>query len=105
MEHGGSFEEGLEHARRLGVAEANAAFDVEGWDSAVKTAALANVLMDARVTPQAVSTRGITRLTPARVRELVLKGKTVRLISRAKRTASGLNLRVRAEVVDKTDIL
>ena len=105
MERGGSFEEGLEHARRLGVAEANAAFDVEGWDSAVKTAALANALMDARVTPQAVSTRGITRLTPPRVRELLLKGKTVRLISRARRTASGLNLRVRAEVLNKTDIL
>jgi len=26
--------------------------DVEGWDSAAKTAALANVLMDARTTPQ-----------------------------------------------------
>jgi len=105
MEHGGSFEDGLAAARRMGVAEADASFDVEGWDSAAKTAALANVLMDARTTPQAVSTRGITRLTPERIAELTRAGKTVRLISRARRGPGGINLRVRAEVLDQTDVL
>ena len=105
MERGGSFEDGLALARSLGVAEADASFDIEGWDSAAKTAALANVLMDARTTPQAVSTRGIARLTPERMAELARAGKTVRLISRARRGASGISLRVRAEVLDKTDAL
>jgi homoserine dehydrogenase len=105
MERGGSFEDGLNCARSLGVTEADASFDVEGWDSAAKTAALANVLMDARTTPQAVSTRGITRLTPERMAELARAGKTVRLISRARRGADGIRLRVRAEVLDKTDVL
>jgi homoserine dehydrogenase len=106
LERGGSFEDGLAYARRLGVAEANASFDIEGWDSAAKTAALANVLMDARTTPQAVSTRGITRLTPGRVQALARDGKTVRLISRARRNAAGITtLRVRAEVLAKTDLL
>jgi homoserine dehydrogenase len=105
MERGGSFEDGLALARSLGVTEADASFDVEGWDSAAKTAALANVLMDARTTPQAVSTRGITRLTPERIAELARAGKTVRLISRARRGAGGITLRVRAEVLDKTDVL
>ena len=105
MEHGGSFEDGLAQARRMGITEADGAYDIEGWDSAAKTAALANVLMDARTTPQAVSTRGIARLTPERMQELVRKGKTVRLISRGKRTGSRLSLRVRAEVLDRADIL
>jgi homoserine dehydrogenase len=105
MERGGSFEDGLALARSLGVTEADASFDVEGWDSAAKTAALANVLMDARTTPQAVSTRGITRLTPERIAELARAGKTVRLISRGRRGAGGITLRVRAEVLDKTDVL
>ncbi len=105
MEQGGSFEDGLARARRMGITEADGAFDIEGWDSAAKTAALANVLMDARTTPQEVSTRGIARLTPERVQELVRKGKTVRLISRGKRTGSRLSLRVRAEVLDRADIL
>ena len=105
MEQGGSFEDGLALARRLGIAEADAAFDVEGWDSAAKTAALANVLLDARVTPQDVSTRGITRLTPQRVQHLARESKTVRLVSRARRGPGGLGLRVRAEVLPKTDLL
>ncbi len=105
MEGGGSFEEGLAAARAMGITEADGAFDVEGWDSAAKTAALANVLLDARVTPQQVSTRGITRLTPERLAEIARQGKTVRLVSRGRRTATGASLRVRAEVLDRADLL
>ena len=105
MEQGGTFEEGLDAARRMGIAEADASYDVEGWDSTAKTAVLANVLMEARTSPQAISTRGITRLTPERVAALNRDGKTVRLVSRAKQTAKGISLRVRAEVLDQTDIL
>ena len=105
MEGGGSFADGLAAARAMGITEADGAFDVEGWDSAAKTAALANVLMDARTTPQQVSTRGITRLTPERIAEMARRGKTVRLVSRARRNGSSVSLRVRAEVLDRTDIL
>ena len=105
MERGGSFDDGLAAAREMGITEADGAFDVEGWDSAAKTAALANVLMDARTTPQQVSTRGITRITPERMREIVREGKTVRLVSRGRRTASGISLRVRAEVLDRAGLL
>lgn len=106
MERGGSFAEGLAAARALGITEADGAFDVEGWDSAAKTAALANVLMDARVTPQQVSTRGITRLSPGRLAEINAQGKTVRLVSRARRPSGrGLALRVRAEVLDRGNLL
>ena len=82
MERGGSFDDGLAAARAMGITEADGAFDVEGWDSAAKTAALANVLMDASANPQQVSTRGITRLTPERLQKMAQDGKTVRLISR-----------------------
>ena len=105
MEGGGSFEDGLAKARAMGITEADGAFDIEGWDSAAKTAALANVLLDAHVTPQQVSTRGITRLTPERVAEMAQQGKTVRLISRGRRTSGGVSLRVRAEVLDRNDLL
>jgi homoserine dehydrogenase len=105
MERGGSFEDGLAEARAMGITEADGAYDVEGWDSAAKTAALANVLLDARTTPQAVSVRGITRLTPERVREIARDGKTVRLVSRGKRTGNEIKLRVRAEVLDRCDLL
>ncbi len=101
MERGGTFEDGLEEARRMGIAEADASFDIDGWDSAAKTAALANVLMDARITPQSMNVRGIGRLTPERVGSLARTGKTVRIVSRARPGS----FRVRAEVLEKTDIL
>lgn len=105
MERGGTFADGLAAARAVGVTEGDGSYDVEGWDSAAKVAALANVLMDARTNPIAVAPRGITRLTTEKVQEIARSGKTVRLISRAKRTAGGLKLRVRAEVIDRNDIL
>ncbi|HWC98348.1 MAG TPA: hypothetical protein VG456_16430 [Candidatus Sulfopaludibacter sp.] len=105
METGGSFEFGLATARSMGITEGDGAYDIDGWDSAAKTAALANVLMDAQTTPQEVSTRGIGKLTPERMQEISRQGKTVRLISRARRNSSGIALRVRAEVLDKNDIL
>ncbi|MEK7408941.1 MAG: homoserine dehydrogenase [Acidobacteriota bacterium] len=105
LREGFSLAEGVERARRMGITEADPSFDIDGWDAAAKTAALANVLMDARVTPQAVDTRGITRLTPERVMALGAKGKTVRLVSRARRTPAGVRLRVRAEVLPQDDLL
>jgi len=105
MQRGGSMEKGLAEARRLGITEGDGSYDLEGWDSAAKTAALANVLMNARTTPQLVSARGITRLTTERVMEMARGGKTVRLVSRGRRTSGGVSLRVRAEVLDRTDIL
>jgi homoserine dehydrogenase len=105
MRRGLSREDGIAEAQALGVAEADPDFDLDGWDSAAKTAALANVLMDARMTPNDVDRRGIGRLTPSRVQEMAEKGKTVCLVSRAKRTESGVRLRVRAEVLEETDLL
>lgn len=105
MREGLSMEEGIVTAQRLGIAEADPFYDIDGWDSAAKAAALANVLMDARVTPQAIEPRGIGRLTPERVQELAARGKTVRLVSRARRTRDGVRLRVRAEVLEQTDLL
>jgi homoserine dehydrogenase len=95
----------MEEARRLGVTEADPWFDIDGWDSACKAAALANVLMDAHITPQMVDRKGIGRMTPEKLAEIQGSGKTVALVSRAHRTAQGVKLRVRAEVLDRGDML
>lgn len=102
---GRTLEEGIDQARRLGIAEADASFDIDGWDAAAKTAALANVLLDAGVTPLDVSRRGIGRLTPEKMASVRQQGKTIRLVSRARTSPSGVKLRVRAEVIEETDLL
>lgn len=105
MRRGLTMEDGIAEARRMGIAEADASYDIDGWDSAAKAAALANVLMDAGVTPLDVDRRGIARLTAERVQEMAAERKTVCLVSRARETRDGIRLRVRAEVVDDTDLL
>ena len=105
MTAGQSLADGIKEAQRIGIAEADASYDIEGWDAAAKTAAIANVLMDARVTPLDVDRRGIARLTPEKLLALKSQGKTIRLISRGKTTPNGLKLRVRAEVIRESDPL
>jgi homoserine dehydrogenase len=105
MREGRTFEDGIREAQRLGIAEADASFDTDGWDSAAKGAALANVLLGAHITPLDVDRRGIGRLTPERVEELARKRKTVVLITRGKRSGDEVKVRVRAEVLDDTDVL
>jgi homoserine dehydrogenase len=105
MASGRTFEEGVEDARRLGVAEADASFDTDGWDAAAKTATLVNVLMDGDLTPHGVDRKGIGRLTPDKIADLADRGKTVRLVSRARASNGSIRARVRAEVLDRTDLL
>lgn len=105
MRSGRTIDQGIAQARTLGLAEADPWFDIDGWDSACKAAALANVLMDARVNPHQVDRKGIGRLSPERLAEAEAKGKRVLLVSRAKRVDGDLRLRVRAEVLDRNDLL
>jgi homoserine dehydrogenase len=106
MQRGLSMQEGIAEAQRLGIAEAEASFDIDGWDSAAKTAALANVLMDASTRPQDVARKGIADLTTDEAVRLGSEGKTVMLVSRAERRDDGsVSLRVSPEVLIQTDML
>jgi homoserine dehydrogenase len=89
----------------MGVAEADASLDLDGWDSAAKAAALANVLMDARMRPQDVERVGLRGFSAERIVELAREGKTVLIVSRAERTGNGVRLAAKAEVVPHTDLL
>lgn len=106
MERGLSIEEGIEEAQALGIAEADVSYDVDGWDSAAKAAALANVLMDARVTPREVNRTGLRDLPAGAIAESARTGNTTILVSRAKRSGDGdLTLTVAPEVIPRCDLL
>ena len=92
MEQGGSAAEALAEMQAQGIAEADASLDVEGWDAAAKTAALANVVMDARLTPRAIARTGLSGLTESTVREAFLHGRRFKLVASVTRhdgTVSG----------------
>src|SRR6202043_632246 len=68
MENGLTFDEALKRAQELGVAETDATHDIDGWDAAVKTAALITVLMDTPIRLEEIAREGIRHLTPQALR-------------------------------------
>ncbi len=89
MERGVGFDDALAKMQAEGVAEADPWLDVDGWDAAAKTAALANVLMDAHITPHDVHRTGITDASGAAVRAALARGRRLKLVASAHRTADG----------------
>jgi homoserine dehydrogenase len=105
MERGETFGDALARMQADGIAEADASLDVDGWDAAAKVAALANVWMDARITPQDVSRTGISPADADRVVEAVRRGQRVKLVGRAMRTEDGVQAGVQLETLNATDPL
>ncbi len=105
MQRGRSIEDGVREAQSMGIAEADASFDIDGWDSAAKTAALANVLMDARMTPREVEREGIRNVATEQALELAKAGQTIALVSRGERSGDTVRLQVKPEVIPCTDLL
>jgi homoserine dehydrogenase len=103
MEQGLTFDESLAQAQHLGIAESDASYDIDGWDAAVKVAALVTVLMGVRMPPQQVEREGIRSLTPESVQAARKEGKPYKLICRARRSGSGVSASVRPEQIPVAD--
>eukprot|EP01062_Namystynia_karyoxenos_P020714 TRINITY_DN17836_c0_g1_i2.p2 TRINITY_DN17836_c0_g1~~TRINITY_DN17836_c0_g1_i2.p2 ORF type:complete len:353 (+),score=79.53 TRINITY_DN17836_c0_g1_i2:83-1141(+) len=69
MEKGVEFDAALRQAQEDGIAEADPAGDIDGWDAAVKVAALATVLFGRPVIPADVKKESISGVTPAMIAE------------------------------------
>jgi homoserine dehydrogenase len=104
MEAGQSFAESLAQAQRLGIAEANADYDIDGWDAAVKAVALAKVLMNAEMHPRAVSPTGIRDISVHDLHQARESGKAIRLLARAESLSTGVKIVVAPEVVPRDSL-
>lgn len=82
MAEGLEFEAALAEAQKLGYAEANPAYDVDGTDAAIKLTILANWVMGAHLHVTDVSIRGIRGITQADVERARAEGQTIKLIAR-----------------------
>jgi homoserine dehydrogenase len=99
MEVGESFSEAVAYAQSIGVAETDPSGDVDGWDAAVKVAALVTVLMAVPLKPDEVKRTGIREITPQRVAEAKAAGKRWKLMCTAKREQDRVDARVAPEMV------
>ena len=96
-----SFAHSLEEAQRLGYAEANPSFDIEGHDTAQKLAILASLAFGTRVDPGAVYVEGIASITPEDLRAAADLGYRVKLLGVAVKTENGIEQRVHPTMVPK----
>jgi len=97
LENGERFEDALARMQREGIAEADPSLDVDGWDAAAKTAALANVLLGARMTPHDVRRVGIRPEDGRRAQEARSRGRHLKLVASAARGSADADVTASVE--------
>jgi homoserine dehydrogenase len=105
IEKGRSFDEAVKRAKAIGVAETDPAADVDGWDSAVKVATLAIVLMGVPVRLEQVQRTGIRDLSEEKIRSVRAAGMRYKLVCRAERRGDGVLCIVQPEMLLASDPL
>jgi homoserine dehydrogenase len=100
MENGEAYEEAVKYCQSVGVAETDPTNDVDGWDAAIKVAALITVLMDTPFTPQQVNPMGIRGITSEMIARAKEKGKRYKLVCSVEKTGEQIKARVAPELVD-----
>lgn len=94
MGEGLSYPAALAETQRRGLAEADPALDVEGWDAAAKLVIVANAVLGVPARMEDVAIRGITGLDPAEVRSARQHGGRYVLLARAERIEGTYRLKV-----------
>lgn len=103
LENGGTLEAAVARAQREGFAEADPGDDVDGWDSAVKLSALAQVLMGVPLPPERIARESLAGLDPARVVSARERGARLKVVAEAWRHGRGARGRVALREVPLSD--
>ena len=103
VEKGRSFEEAIKRAQALGITETDPTQDLDGWDSAVKVAAITTVLMGVPTHIDNVQRTGIRDLTEEKIRSVKAAGMRYKLVCRAERRSDGADCRVAPELLLASD--
>ncbi len=103
IEKGRTFDEAVLRAQALGIAETDPSQDVDGWDSAIKVATLATVLMGVPTRIDQVQRTGIRELSEEKIRSVRAAGMRYKLVCRAERRGDGVDCRVGPELLLVSD--
>ena len=96
---GAGFDEMLKEAQRLGYAEADPTFDVEGVDAAHKLTIMSAIAFGIPMQFDRAYIEGITQLTGDDVKYAEQLGYRIKLLGITKRTAKGIELRVHPALI------
>ena len=89
----------LKEAQRLGYAEADPTFDIEGVDAAHKVTLMSAIAFGIPVQFDKAHVEGITKLGAADIKYAEQLGYRIKLLGITKRTAKGIELRVHPSLV------
>jgi homoserine dehydrogenase len=98
-EKGLPFDEVLNQAQKLGYAEADPTYDIEGIDAAHKITLMAAIAFGIPVQFSKVYTEGITQLTGEDIRYAEELGYRIKLLGITRRVAKGIELRVHPTLI------
>ncbi len=106
MAAGATVDAAVAEAQRLGVAEADPAYDLDGWDAAVKVCALMNALMGADVRPANIERAGIREITATDLKAAAWAKTAIKLVAEAWEARDGTpHGRVAPQTLPLTDPL
>ena len=98
-EKGSSFGDVLAQAQKLGYAEADPSFDIEGIDAAHKLTIMAAIAFGIPMQFDKVYTEGISKLTKEDIRYAEELGYRIKLLGITRRTDKGIELRVHPTLI------
>jgi homoserine dehydrogenase len=100
-----SFEACLKEAQRLGYAEADPAFDIEGNDTAHKLAILTSLAFGTEIAADDIYLEGITNVSIEDIRAAADLGYKIKLLGVAQLTDSGIEQRVHPTMVPRDSVI
>ncbi len=100
-----SFEAALADAQRLGYAEADPTFDIEGVDAAHKASLLASIAFGIPIQFDRAYVEGITRLAAEDIAYAEKLGYRIKLLGIARRSRRGVELRVHPTLIPEKRLL
>jgi len=100
-----SFEDCLKEAQRLGYAEADPAFDIDGNDTAHKLAILTSLAYGTAIAADDIYLEGITNISIDDIHAAADLGYRIKLLGVAQRTESGIEQRVHPTMVPLDSVI
>jgi homoserine dehydrogenase len=100
-----SFDACLKDAQRLGYAEADPTFDIEGHDTAHKLAILTSLAFGTRIAAEDIYMEGISNISQADIRAAGELGYRIKLLGVAQKTDSGIEQRVHPTMVPTASVI
>ncbi|MDX8451481.1 homoserine dehydrogenase [Mesorhizobium sp. VK9D] len=100
-----SFDACLKDAQRLGYAEADPTFDIEGHDTAHKLSILTSLAFGTKIAANDIYMEGISNITQADIRAAGDLGYRIKLLGVAQRTDSGIEQRVHPTMVPTASVI